>query len=1066
MVLAFKPAEVEQQSLTPGIPIVAPGRVFNVRDLNSRFQKIGQDFLDTYQFTEAEETQMRENPNIWASLKTAEDIFGLPLTKSGVEEFKGKSLGGKAWQVAQLGTWLVPGVVPVRTVGAGLRTAMRATKLENLFVRSVEMAPLANVATKLRPFVEETPFSVLTKRYRWAAEDAEAFLTGTADWKLGFHRYIPPEVLRTLDPRRLSKGEVVLKQGPSRVMKEAMLPVEVKLGKHYTKEFKRVVRSVYGKKIGKLELEPKIFQKILSDFKQPSLEGVTLETATPEVLANVSAKLLDEASHWRVGARLGVLNRFTPIRLALGKVDEFFGTSENIYEQGVEAYRMSNAYEHTHIQVFNSMLAEKGIVKMKGGPELSMMTPKLLIPRDRWRAAGKAIRTLDDLNAGEEASADEIWQYFASLHPDIQKIALTWWEYGDTLMLEHLDFKARQIFENTLGKNSPLGSVFEEFLMTKIFPPLQQAFSAGADKMAKGEMIGESFNLGKAEAWQQSLAQIREFLGSFAEAKPFKQKPEKLKALIDEFVPRSVEIGEEGEKVKVGKFINYLENYAPRIYTDRKVTNFRIAGLAKGKFQAFYTKSRTLDMPDEVIEDLTKMVSIRTRAQAKELHFYPALERITEYANRLPEDIKEFTAHWMFRMLGHPSPADVKMAAFLEGTVGKVEHWFGKPGVWDERRVGNLAYNINNLVYMGGLGFKPFSVLRNLFQPILTVPTDMGGIKDYHWLFQGLVKAAQPSTRNYIKNELKAIEEFAPELFLKATPAGAGPRLEIGKFGVELPEMQQVRDVSLYMFKLSDRWNRYLTGGAAIAKWDHFAAKFKLAEGGQARLSAFTDKMNINLRHKWVSTKLNDLLSTGGSANIEAAKRIFVKDVIGDTQFLYGLSESPLISHTLGGFGKTALVFQSWWMNYGAELAKWMTTGTLPQKSSRMLSFVVSAALAEQVMEPVWGRGSATKGTFLGPFPGEISEFAIPPTLAPFYHALGIGLGTLQGAWEGDLDAAERHLQRFIRTGTMFVPGGLQLYSSGKSVLEEGWEGLLPSIIRYKKDPYYEPLWGLPRKLG
>jgi hypothetical protein len=145
-------------------------------------------------------------------------------------------------------------------------------------------------------------------------------------------------------------------------------------------------------------------------------------------------------------------------------------------------------------------------------------------------------------------------------------------------------------------------------------------------------------------------------------------------------------------------------------------------------------------------------------------------------------------------------------------------------------------------------------------------------------------------------------------------------------------------------------------------------------------------------------------------------------------------------------------------MNYATLLEKWAKTGDSgSSKANRLFGFLVSSAIAEQIMEPVWGRSIASQTVGFGPFPGEISEFMIPPTYAPFYRitAAMIALGKL------DIDAIERHAKGLLRSSFMFAPAGLQLQASIKGTMEEGWEGLGKSFIRYQKATNYEPLWGL-----
>jgi len=115
--------------------------------------------------------------------------------------------------------------------------------------------------------------------------------------------------------------------------------------------------------------------------------------------------------------------------------------------------------------------------------------------------------------------------------------------------------------------------------------------------------------------------------------------------------------------------------------------------------------------------------------------------------------------------------------------------------VYDERSVANLAHTINDLVYMGGLGFKPFSAMRNYFQPLLMVPADMGGVKDFYWLGKGYPSAFRKSTRDYIKS-IGAIQEFAPDLYLRPRVIGFGGSFTVRGKKFNLPSTQKMRDLA------------------------------------------------------------------------------------------------------------------------------------------------------------------------------------------------------------------------------------------------------------------------------
>jgi hypothetical protein len=348
----------------------------------------------------------------------------------------------------------------------------------------------------------------------------------------------------------------------------------------------------------------------------------------------------------------------------------------------------------------------------------------------------------------------------------------------------------------------------------------------------------------------------------------------------------------------------------------------------------------------------------------------------------------------------------------------------------------NLAYNLNNLASLGGLGFKPFSAARNLFQPLLTVPADLGGLKDVGTLARGYKWAANSENRAYLRS-LGAIEEYAPEIYLRPPILRQG-RVVAGK---ELPTLEGARDAAMWMFKASDRLNRYVTGGAAALKWDGLLAKFN-GKVAPNEATAFGKQLGLGKRHEWVKADIEDLLMRGKANEAKAA---YIKDVIADTQYLYGVADAPVVLRKHGTLGRSAFLFQSWWMNYGSLLQKWMTKGESPGEfAEKMFVGMLSQGIAYSMMEPLWGNYTAVRSTFLGPFPNEFNEFLIPPTWKPVYHT-ATAMINIQNPTE-----VERHLRGLGDSSWILIPGGLQMKSSLSGAEKEGWTGFSKSILGLK----------------
>jgi hypothetical protein len=332
--------------------------------------------------------------------------------------------------------------------------------------------------------------------------------------------------------------------------------------------------------------------------------------------------------------------------------------------------------------------------------------------------------------------------------------------------------------------------------------------------------------------------------------------------------------------------------------------------------------------------------------------------------------------------------------------------------------------------------------MRNLFQPLITVPADLGGMKSYADLFHGIRRAGgDKATREYLQR-IGIITEYAPEITVspKALPFGKAFKFR-GSFKT-LPQSNSIRDTAMWMFRGSDRWNRYVTGGAAMNKWEKAFGKF--VRRNKTDTKFFLKDSGVSLRNPWVKTEIEDLVRRG---LYDDAKATFVRDVVADTQYLYGSLDSPLITTQAGIVSRTALIFQSWWMNYASLLGKFMRTGDAGQKANRMFTWMSSSTIAFMGMTQIWDEKVAAKSVGLGPFAGptQVSEFSIPPSWSPVYHAVRaiISLPT-------DRELSSDQAKRFLLSLPVLAPGGLQIKQTAQAMQKEGIEGGLRSIIRLR----------------
>jgi len=148
-------------------------------------------------------------------------------------------------------------------------------------------------------------------------------------------------------------------------------------------------------------------------------------------------------------------------------------------------------------------------------------------------------------------------------------------------------------------------------------------------------------------------------------------------------------------------------------------------------------------------------------------------------------------------------------------------------------------------------------------------------------------------------------------------------------------------------------------------------------------------------------------------------------------------------------------IFQSWWMNYGAGLEKWARTpGLIPIVNQRTMTWLLAGAIVEETASKLWQQKTAAKMVHVGPFPTRVNEFMIPPTFAPIYYGARLLASSIEAIKYQEPERFTKSLKALLRSGTMFVPGGLQMSQFYRGAKKEGWEGLSKAIIRY--DPERE----------
>lgn len=816
---------------------------------------------------------------------------------------------------------------------------------------------------------------------------------------------------------------------------------------HYRTEFQK-----YGHKIFGEAWEPQLERKIFEGHLNRLMPGQTirLQDAGPELMKAIHR---DMYLHPKISKRAAkeILGTYTklmpdvisPTRVVYGSWQASHGAYDGVYKVIKEGFGAANVYDMQWNMIVKKTLEQYGLgkatVKKASGMKFEPGASK-----EQFENAYKALQQLDDL--AQKGAKNPVFRnkVMPQMSQDImnglgdteRRIVQATRDIMDSIYGQYMKEKIPQIFEKY--SLTPYGRMGIERLMRDVDQEITRLLATDNGLSHEEKLTGLS----------SVLKTVKErlnhpWVGTMGRHPWFDETGDALKGTIRELSKDFTLSNETG----TGRFVGYLENYVARIGSQHRVIRsswdkYLIPQTQKdpvGRFQGFFTKQRSQLESFDPIKDYDSMIRGRIRAQANDLFLYPKIEQAIRHMQKVeaPAKLRSYTEHWISRVLGRPSNWDVNVANWVSKTgIENLPKTLGG-GPWDERKVMALAGTINNINVMAGLGFKPFAVLRDMFQPFLLVPTDLGGLKSIGHLVRGMRKQTDPAFRDYCKS-IGVISEFVPEIARaeRILPFGVGAKAD------------KLRDASLWMFKNSDKWNRYVTAGAANEKWvDAVAAiggETKLATMPNHMIKKFIRKSGLKGRYPWVRDEIMEMISKG---NIQGAKDSFIRDVVADTQYLYDILESPVFAQTGGIVTKTAALFQSWWMNYGTLMEKWARTGDSGKtKVNKLFTFMLTTAAAEQVMGTLWGPAMAERTVGLGPFPSEFFEIT-PASWQPVLQSLKM----LSAITARNPEDIERQAKAIARSAWMFVPGGLQLKAFHKGYEREGFEGLAPAILRLKE---------------
>lgn len=771
-------------------------------------------------------------------------------------------------------------------------------------------------------------------------------------------------------------------------------------------------------------------------FGRRGAERFTLGNASPNVIRNMIRDMDANAGKIAWLGDTSFMSYVRPIRKTLDYFEDAYGTYSKGYVPITSAFERASQMEADDIMRFHNIQVEHGLGKIKKGFGGRPDRIKPFYSASEAKLAGELVHKIRDMTQklnlqGTSAvqKRTEIEKLVSRYPTNSQKLAKAYHEWTDYMYKNNLYTKMEGAFRTVGLTDAGREVAAKEFryfqnIVNAIMDPKHNIYESEKRRLLMGAMN-----------------KIRKEMVESSGAKNFYYTDPAIgRGLMERELTftRTTATGK-----RFGNVTNYLENYAAKMPTEHDAAYISFVEQLFNIKRAGYTIPRSAQEAFVMAEkDLGTMVEARASIQARELVVRPFLNpegELAGYLRGLPDGLKEYFTHYVSRMLGRPSYSDMKIANFISNKFGQK---------LSGSSVDKVAQEVNNLFFMGVLGAKPFSAMRNLFQPLVTGPGELGGIRGVHDLWKGLMMMKKPEWRDYLFNS-GIIKEFAPELFAKmrAMPAGIG--IKMGGKERWLPEMDNVRDALLIMFEMSDIFSRMWMASSAAINWSRVIKKYM-------KPTALGDKvMDANGIRKFMKEpglssrgfgKRNEIKALLETHQYEDAMKLYMRDVTADTQFLYGKADAPLAIHKYGAPAKMGAVFQSWTVNYAELLHSWATTGNIPQ---HMTGWLASSAAAYMVMSGLWGTERAAESTFLGP----ITDPNMPIVLHPVFESMKAiyHLGTMRP------NLAEKDMKKLLSTVRNVIPAGSAL-SQFKRGFEKGPAEGLASLGGFQRGWIYQSM--------
>ncbi len=431
----------------------------------------------------------------------------------------------------------------------------------------------------------------------------------------------------------------------------------------------------------------------------------------------------------------------------------------------------------------------------------------------------------------------------------------------------------------------------------------------------------------------------------------------------------------------------FLDNYQPHIQNIGGVYQLYKDGRDIPKELSFFAEKKRTGSFAVQVDDALALFDIYLNAGSNKVFVNPALQRVAQFADSLPSQLKGSLQSYVGEKIGY---------------AGKVEEYINQIAPEMNRRLGTnlppdlgrqLTQTMMDTTYAGALGVRPAAVVRNLLQaPLMTYPR-LGPRFYADAVKMALTKEGQAEL---------ARRGFSVDLGL---PYGEELTKEITLGGKAQTLHRNLTQSTLKPYSLADNINRGTTFWQSKMIWDDAMSKYR---AGQITWDQFEKSVDFG---SFRQTDRNIMRKALVAGNEDAAFNHYVRDIMDDTQFPYRRGASSRI--TYGFAGRLLTQFSQWNTEFAHTVGSWIRGGQM----DKLIRFAAASYATQRTLQNTFGV-DVTNWTGLNP---------LNPTASPFVQFAGDVLGMMQAVRDNNRQAMNDNRDLIVRQAkALGFPGGVQ----------------------------------------